>query len=120
MTKTSGIRTQRHVTVIQLSLLPEIMDDVESYLVDWPKIEDFMADSAREGYRFSIGYNSEREQYSASMYGDKVNNENRKQQIYGNAPTFLGAVNVLYLKHFLCCKDTVWATGQTVGSDAYS
>lgn len=106
--------------VIQLTLLPEIADDIETHLLEVGDPSEWIDHMIADGYRYAAHLDPIREKYSVSLQSYSGATENRGLMIFANAPTLLEAKQVLYIKHFSCCSDGNWESGGTITSSSYS
>lgn len=112
MSKKSNERNKRSYVacteVVQVSLFPEVVENVESMVFDAQGIVQVFEELAKSGYSVTIMHDSGQGKYSVRLAGIDEDCVNAGKLLYGNGVTFMDAFLSMYAKHFLISKATKW------------
>lgn len=94
--------------IIQISLLPEHVDEAVSRKITFDKASEEIDNLVLEGYSLLIQYDREKTQWSARLAGVYADLTNAKKLLYGNGITKQNAIMSLWIKVFLVSRGGVW------------
>lgn len=98
--------------VVQIALLPEHVENIDSYLI---KIQDLMyqvLQLTEDGYSINIQYDPDMGTYSVRLAGITPDKVNTGKLLYGNGESVELAFVSIWIKHFLVSNGSRWEGSQ--------
>lgn len=117
MAKNSIARPTAATQIVQIALLPELVEEALSEKIPLQDLLQAVTDILPQGYSLTIGYDMDTAKYSARYAGIDKASPNAGKLLYANGRTVEQALLGLYIKHFLQSKGGNWEATVRTSSD---
>lgn len=94
--------------IVQMALLPEIVEAVETLIIAETDVLPALLDLVSEGYSITFSRSEEYDNYSVKLSCDNPNSPNNGKILYANGDDLSAAACAMYGKHFLQSADGKW------------
>jgi hypothetical protein len=108
--KTKNIAKFREV--LDVALMPEVVEDIKTMVSNETELIKDLRGLVEEGFALTIKPNEKKEGYSASLMQTIAGKPNAGLMVFGNGPSFIGAMACVYAKVLFLGLDSNWLDHQ--------
>lgn len=107
-TKKTTRKVATSFEVVQMSLLPDVVDVLETKIIKKEDMWGELVALTAEGYTITMSYDGEREQCTVKLTGLYADMINGGKILYGNGADWEHAAASVWGKHFLLSEGSQW------------